>query len=75
MVERIRLLFERLLAELPDGTARLNEYRVPKGDGMVIQLLPANRNSASFGVHFDDGIELIDFSFGRIGTWELPLEV
>jgi hypothetical protein len=74
MVEKVRMLFDNLLAELPPNTARLNAYRVPKGDGTVIELLPANRESASFGVHLDDGVDLVDFSFGRLGTWELPLE-
>ena len=75
MVEKLRVLFERLVAELPSDTARLNIYRVPKGDGTVIELLPTNRDSASFGVHVDDdGIDYLDFSFGRIGTWELPQE-
>jgi hypothetical protein len=75
MVEKLRVLFERLVAELPSDTARLNIYRVPKGDGTVIELLPANRDSASLGVHVDDdGIDYLDFSFGRIGTWELPQE-
>ena len=75
MVEKLRVLFERLAAELPSDSARLNIYRVPKGDGTVIELLPANRDSASFGVHVDDdGIDYLDFSFGRIGTWELPQE-
>src|SRR5580704_11753221 len=75
MLERLQLLFDRLLADLPQDAAKLNVYRVPKGDGTVIELLPANRHSASFGVHVDDdGIDYLDFSFGRIGTWELPQE-
>ena len=75
MVEKLRVLFERLLAELPHDTACLNIYRVPKGDGTVIDFVPANRDSASFGVHVDDdGVGYLDFSFGRIGTWELPQE-
>jgi hypothetical protein len=75
MLEQLRLLFDRLLAELPQSGAKLNLYRVPKGDGTVIELLPTNCHSASFGVHVDDnGISHLDFSFGRIGTWELPQE-
>jgi hypothetical protein len=75
MFEKLRVLFERLVAELPSDTARLNIYRVPKGDGTVIELLPTNRDSASYGVHVDDdGIDYLDFSVGRIGTWELPQE-
>jgi hypothetical protein len=75
MVEKLSVLFERLVAELPSDTARLNIYRVPKGDGTVIELLPANRDSASFGVHADDnGNDDLDFSFGRMGSWELPQE-
>jgi hypothetical protein len=73
-LEQLQVLFDRLLAELPQGAARLNVYRVPKGDGTVIEIIPTNRESASFGVHVDDGVDLVDFSFGRIGTWELPHE-
>ncbi len=68
MVEKLRVLFERLVAELPRDTARVNIYRVPKGDGTVIELLLTNRDSASFAVHVDDeGIGYLDFSFGRHG--------
>ena len=75
MFEQLKALFERLLAELPQNAAKINVYRVPKGDGTVIELLPANPHSASFGVHVDDeGIGYLDFSCGRIGTWELPQE-
>ncbi len=75
MLEQLQLLFDRLLAELPQSAAKINVYRVPKGDGTVIELLPANRHSASIGVHVDDeGVGYLDFSFGRIGTWELPQE-
>jgi hypothetical protein len=75
MLEQLQLLFDRLLVELPQGAAKINVYRVHKDDGTVIEFLPANRHSASFGVHVDDkGVGYLDFSFGRIGTWELPQE-
>jgi hypothetical protein len=74
MLEQLRALFDRLLAELPQGAAKLNVYRVPKRDGTVIEMIPCNHESASFGIHVDDGVDLVDFSFGRIGTWELPQE-
>jgi hypothetical protein len=74
MIEQLRVLFDRLLAELPQGAAELNVYRVPRGDGTVIEIVPSNSESASFGVHVDDGAGYVDFSFGRIGTWELPEE-
>jgi hypothetical protein len=74
MVKQLCVLFDRLLAELPQGAAKLNVYCVPKGDGTVIEMIPSNHESASFGVHVDDGVGLVDFSFGRIGTWELPQE-
>jgi hypothetical protein len=74
MIEQLKSLFERLVAELPAGTAKINIYRVPRGDGSVIEVLPSNQQSASFGVHVDDSVEYVDFSFGRIGTWELPQE-
>src|SRR5215469_6433718 len=75
MLEPFKSLFEMLVAELPPGSARVNVYRVPRGDGTVIEVLPANKKSAPFGVHLDDGgAGYLDFSFGRIGTWELPHE-
>ena len=74
MIEKFKSLFEALVAELPAGTARVNVYRVPRGDSSVVEVLPSNQKSASFGVHVDDGVEYLDFSFGRIGTWELPQE-
>jgi len=74
MIEQFKSLFETLVAELPTGTARVNFYRVPRGDGSVVEVLPSNEKSASFGAHVDDGVEYVDFSFGRIGTWELPQE-
>jgi len=74
MIEEYRQLFRRLLVDLPAGTARFNEYRVPKNDGTVIEIIPSKPECASFGVHLDDGVALVDFSFGRLGTWELPYE-
>jgi hypothetical protein len=72
-LEQLRVLFDRLLAELPQGAAKLN-VSVPKGTGTVIEMIPSNDESASFGVHVEDGLDLVDFSFGRIATWELPYE-
>ena len=74
MIEQFKSLFEMLVAELPSGTAKVKFYRVPRGDGLVIEVLPSNQQSASFGVHVDDGGNYVDFSCGRIGTWELPQE-
>lgn len=62
------------MAELPASTARINFYRVRGGYGSVVEVLPSNAKSASFGVPVDDGVEYVDFSFGRIGTCELPDE-
>lgn len=74
-MEEIKAVFENLLSELPPGTASLNVYRVPKNDGTIIELMPANPEAASIEVHVDDGANYVDFSFGeRGGTWELPLE-
>jgi hypothetical protein len=75
MLEQFKSLFEMLVAELPPDTAKVNVYRVPRGDGSVVEVLPSNQKSASFGVHVDDhGLGYLDFSFGRIGVWELPQE-
>jgi hypothetical protein len=73
MVKRLRELFERLAAELPPGTASLNLYDVPGGQGTVVELRPANPASADFGVHAEDISDFVDFSFGR-ATWEFPYE-
>lgn len=44
MIEQFKSLFEMLVAELPAGTAKINFYRVPRGDGSVIEVLPRIRN-------------------------------
>lgn len=74
LVAEITALFERLVGELPPDTATLNVYRVPKGDGTVVEVRPQNTGAASFGVHVDDEFHLVDFSFGALSTWELPME-
>jgi len=59
MIEQFKSLFEILVSELPSGTAKVNFYRVPRGDGSVVEVLPSNQESASFGVHVDDGGEYV----------------
>ena len=73
MIHRLTELFERLAAELPAGTASLNVYDVQGGQGTVVELRPANPACADFGVHVEDGSDIVDFSFGR-ATWEFPYE-
>jgi hypothetical protein len=73
MVERLTELFERLAAELPPGTASLNVYDVQGGQGTVVELRPANPACADFGVHAENGSDIVDFSFG-LATWEFPYE-
>jgi hypothetical protein len=38
-----------------------------------VEFRPANSACADFGVHVEDGSDLVDFSFGR-STWEFPYE-
>jgi hypothetical protein len=73
MVTRLKELFERLAAELPPGTASMNVYEVQGGQGTVVELRPANPGSADFGVHVEDGSDIVDFSFG-LATWEFLYE-
>jgi hypothetical protein len=73
MVEQLTALFERLAAELPPGTASVNVHKVQGGQGTVVELRPTNPLCADFGVHTEDGSDLLDFSFGR-ATWEFPYE-
>ena len=48
---------------------------MPKNDGTIIALIPANFDAASIEVHANDGADYVDFSFEERGaTWELPLE-
>jgi len=73
MLAEMTALFERLLAELPPGTATLNVYAVPRNGGTVIELRPTNPAAADFGVHCDDR-NVFSFSFGVLPTWEFPYE-
>jgi len=66
-------LFERLAAELPPRAASVTVRSVQKGAGTVVTLIPANSEAADFSVHLEEGLDLVDFSFGH-GTWELPFE-
>lgn len=42
--------------------------------GTIVWLRPANRESAEFSAHTEDGYALVDVSFGRGTTFELPWE-
>jgi hypothetical protein len=66
-------LLQRLLAELPSGIASLDVKAVSAGTLAVLK--PTNRASACITTHAENGLPLIDFSFGEYApTWELPLE-
>lgn len=71
LVAEITALFERLVAELPAGTAAADVRQV--STGTVIDVKPTNPASATFGVHADD-FELYSFSFGVRSQWEFPYE-
>jgi hypothetical protein len=66
-------LLQKLLAELPSGVASLDVKNV--SGGTVAVLKPTNGGSACVALHAENGLPLIDFSFGEYApTWELPLE-
>lgn len=72
--EELVALLKNLLAELPPNAASLEVRRAGR-DGVVATLKPANRAAASIVVHAENGLALVDFSFGEYEpTWELPLE-
>jgi hypothetical protein len=56
-------VMERLLSTLSDGTARLDVKR--NSSGLIFLLIPANKNSANFGLHYDG---CVDVFFGDSGT-------
>jgi hypothetical protein len=70
LVAEITALFERLVAELPAGTAAVHVRQVSVGT--VIDVNPTNPASAKFGVLADD-FELYNFGIGR-SQWEFPWE-
>ena len=71
LVAEITALFDRLVAELPAGTATVHVRQVSAGT--VIGVNPVNPTSANFGVHADD-FELYSFGFGPKSQWEFPWE-
>ena len=71
LVAEITALFERLVAELPAGTAVVHVRQVSAGT--VIDVKPTNPASAKFGVHADN-FELYGFGFGPRSQWEFPWE-
>jgi hypothetical protein len=71
LVSEITALFERLVAELPAGTATVHVRQ--HSAGTSIEVKPANPASANFGVHADD-FELYSFGFGPRSQWEFPWE-
>ncbi|HEX8838081.1 MAG TPA: hypothetical protein VF748_14165 [Candidatus Acidoferrum sp.] len=71
LVAKVTALFERLVAELPAGTAAVLVRQVAAGT--LISVKPTNPASADFGVHADD-FELFSFGFGPRSQWEFPWE-
>lgn len=47
MLQQIREMFERLVTELPPGTADVNVKPAQKGGGTVIEMVPANPEDLS----------------------------
>jgi hypothetical protein len=69
---RLVQLFEDILATLPTGVAALEARRTRDDRGTIVRLRPANAESAEFSAHVEDGYALVDVSFGRGATFELP---
>jgi hypothetical protein len=69
MVKRLIELFERLAAELPIGTASMNFYDVPGGQGTVVELRPANPDHISTTDHVR-GVP--GYLVSRFGSYNLP---
>ncbi len=69
-------LLNNLLSEIPPNVASLEVKRAgPNGEGVVVVLKPQNPASAAVVCHAENGLGLVDFSFGEYGpTWELPIE-
>ena len=74
MRQRIKAMIEKLLAELPPGTAVLRERRTKRDDGTLFELIPSSQHAAAILVRVEDRLDLVDVSFGESGTWELPVE-
>lgn len=72
--EELVALLRKLLAELPPNAASL-EVRPVSNNGIVAVVKPTNPAAASIVTHAENGLHLIDFSFGEYEpTWELPIE-
>jgi len=70
----LRQLFEDILVALPVGAATLEARRTRDDRGTIVWLKPSNKNAAEFSGHTEDGSTLVDVSFGRGTTFELPWE-
>lgn len=73
MMKQLTELLERLAAELPPGTASVSVLHLPRGQGTIMELRPANPASAFLSIHLVEGAEILDFTFGP-ATWEFPYE-
>ena len=71
LAAEVTALFERLVAELPAGTAAVHVRQ--HSAGTSIDVKPANPASADFRVHADE-FELCSFGFGPRSQWEFPWE-
>ncbi len=72
--EELVRLFKQLQAELPPEAASLSIKRT-KRNGVIVTLNSKNPAAASISAHAENGLALVDFSFGDYGpTWELPIE-
>ena len=68
----VRLL-EDIHSHLPPGIATLEARKTKDNHGTIVWLRPTNTNAAEFSAHTEDGLAVIDVSFGKAGTtFELP---
>jgi hypothetical protein len=73
MVAELTALFERLVADLPTGTAVVRVHHSERDGMTTINIEPTNPASADFGVVADE-VTLFSFGFGRRSQWEFPWE-
>lgn len=70
----VKSLLERLVAELPPGSATVHTHSLPRdADVSAIEVKPNNPASTDFRVLADE-TQVYVFGFGPVSNWEFPWE-
>ena len=69
----VKSLLERLVAELPAGTASVHAHLLPRDVVNAIEVKPNNPASSDFRVLADEK-QVYVFGFGPVSNWEFPWE-